>query len=454
MMSDFRETVEAKILYILLTYKKELIQTPESESAFDVIKKHALTWENFKTLSHQLIFKAIQNQISFGLGDINLLNIVEYRPKEFKIFPQQANEFYSLVITLLNTNYAPFSDLEKLVYKLKDYNLNDWWMFYGQKIMSTNFEVNSIVDFGNNFVEEYTSYYNKLMSGISVSINNKDEEIELKKKFDSHLSGVSHDVPVPSVAITNFLKGGWTAPDLIIIGARPSMGKTSFTLAMLFPSSYTHDILLWTLEVTKIQIMNKFASRLTSIPFADIKHGKITAEQYHQIISAYEHIRTQTKMHIVDSSMINNLEELKIHARKLHRQGKLKMIAIDYLQLIKIKENKNTREQEIAYISRELKLLAIDLNVPVIALSQLKRPQEGGRIHMPRLTDLRESGAIEQDADIVAFLHREFYYQDKSIYIPYEQEYITDVIFAKGRDLGTALIKVFNDVLNLTINDI
>lgn len=451
---NLRATIESKIMYVILTYTKELIQTPESESVFEIIKKHHLTFEDFEDLKFQLIMKAVQNQISAGYPQLDFLNLVKYRPKEYKTFPQQANEFYALCVSVTNMNYAPFSDFEKMILKLKEYNLVNWWMINGQSIFSFNSEVNSIMEFGNDFVERYQAFYNKLIGGVGKDEVDNSETHELIKKQNAYLTGVSYDVKIPSKKLTKALKGGWCGPDLIVIGARPSMGKTSFALGLMIPASYTDDIMFWSLEVTKVQIMNKVASHLTGIEYNDIKHGKLNSAQLQNSLAAFDYIKKNMKLHIYDNKKIPFLEQFKAEAIKKHKLGKLKMIVIDYLQMIKSTEKKSTREQEVAHISRELKLLANELNVPIIALAQLKRKdRQGGIVPRPNLEDLRESGAIEQDADIVAFLHRDAYYQDKNLNIPYEQEFITEWIQAKGRDVGTAHVKIFNDVKKFVLHD-
>lgn len=446
---NFRKAVEDKILFILFTYRKEVIAQSTTETAFDIIRKHGLKYEDFADQLNQNLYKSIQNQLYDGLPDVDFLRIVAYRPKEYKVFEQQANQYLSHITALISTNYASFSELDRLIYKLKEFVLIDFWRERSQIILTTNFDETDVVSFGDVVISDYQEKYTRLMSGVMqqhTSMN--DIADDLRRRIQARDNGVIQGVPICLPKFQDFF-GGWRAPDLIIIGARPSMGKTAFILASAWDSAQYSNIVFCTLEMSKRQIINKIAGNLTGVPYNNIENVRLTADQEAQVLGAYERVK-QSKLTIIDIQF-SKVEALKQEARRLHRLGKLDMLVIDYLQLMETEKKHQSREQEVSYISRQLKLLAIELNVPVIALAQVGRACEDRNDKRPMLSDLRESGAIEQDADIVAFLFREAYYFPKDIDIPYETKFKTEFIVAKGRNVGTKTLYFFSDVLNARI---
>lgn len=450
-MSTIRKICEDKILFILFTFKKELIGDKTSETAFDIIRKHGLKWEDFQDPLNQSLYKSIQNQLFNGLPDIDFLSIVQYRPKEYKVFEQQANEYMMHITNLISTNYASFSELDKLIYKLKEFNLKDFWRYNAQIIIGSNFENENIVDFGNKIVSQYQDYYNRLMSGV-LTKNSRSENMgdELERKMALVATGQSVGVHIHMPTFQSFF-GGWSPPDLIIIGARPSMGKTAFILSMAWESAKRNHIAFCTLEMSKNQIKNKVASNLTNIDYNKIERGQITKEELIAVKQAYDHIG-ESKLNVIGQEFMF-IDALKNEARRLHRIGKLDMLVIDYLQLMKTEDKHSSREQAVAQVSRELKLLCVELNIPIIALCQVGRDCENRTNKRPMLSDLRESGSIEQDADVVAFLFREAYYYDKNIDIPYEKKFLTEFIVSKGRNVGTTVLYFMNDVINSRTHD-
>lgn len=210
------------------------------------------------------------------------------------------------------------------------------------------------------------------------------------------------------------ITGGWQKSDLIIIGARPSMGKTAFVVCNMLNAAIRHDIpvALFSLEMSAEQL---FTRMLTSeLDFLDLstdqlRRGKITMIQYQDI---NKHIQPliDSKIFIDDTPGLS-LAKFKSKCHELKRKHDVQMIVIDYLQLMTVDGNKGNREQEVSTISRGLKIIAKELNVPVIALAQLSRNVETrGGDKRPQLSDLRDSGGIEQDADLIAFLYRAEYY--------------------------------------------
>ena len=206
---------------------------------------------------------------------------------------------------------------------------------------------------------------------------------------------------------------GWQPSDLIIIAARPSMGKTAFVLTMArnMCVELKTPVAFFSLEMSSVQLMNRLIVAETQLNSKDLRTGNLTPAQW-------THLESQTvelgrsPLYIDDTPALS-VYEFRSKARRLKTQHDIQLIIIDYLQLMTAStpETRGNREQEVSLISRTLKAIAKELNVPIIALSQLSRNVENrGGSKRPQLSDLRESGAIEQDADVVAFIHRPEYY--------------------------------------------
>ncbi len=232
-------------------------------------------------------------------------------------------------------------------------------------------------------------------------------QIEEASKNTSRFSGV----PSGFTAIDNVTLG-WQPSDLIIIAARPSMGKTAFVLSMARNMAVEQDsgVAFFSLEMSAVQLMMRLIIAETGLPGNDVKSGKLTPEQWRHLESATKPLGA-APLYIDDTPALS-VFEFRSKARRLKIHNEIKVIIIDYLQLMTAnQDSKGNREQEVSFISRTLKAIAKELNVPIIALSQLSRATETrGGSRRPQLSDLRESGAIEQDADIVAFIHRPEYY--------------------------------------------
>lgn len=204
------------------------------------------------------------------------------------------------------------------------------------------------------------------------------------------------------------MTAGLHAGDLIIIAGRPAMGKTALALNIARNSAVEHKIpvAFFSLEMSKEQLAIRLLCMEAKINSHSIRHGYVSKEDWSKLIRA-ANVLQDVPIFIDDSPAISVLE-MKAKARRLKTEMKAGLVVVDYLQLMRGRQTKETnREQEIADISRSLKALAKELDVPVIALSQLNRAVEVRGDKMPRLADLRESGAIEQDADLIIFVHRE-----------------------------------------------
>ena len=227
---------------------------------------------------------------------------------------------------------------------------------------------------------------------------------------------------------------GMQPSDLVLIAARPSMGKTAFVLNiaqyMAFKKNYTAAI--FSLEMSKEQLVNRLFALESQVDSQQLRTGNLSDDDWAKLIEGAGIVGRSNL--IIDDTPGISVAELGSKCRKYKAEKGLDVIMIDYLQLMTGSKRADSRQQEISDISRSLKEIARELQVPVLALSQLSRAVEQRPDHRPMLSDLRESGAIEQDADVVMFLYRDDYYNKDS-----EKKNIAEVIIAKQRNgpIGT-----------------
>ena len=232
----------------------------------------------------------------------------------------------------------------------------------------------------------------------------------------------------------DYKTSGFQPSDLILIAARPSMGKTAFVLNvaqhMAFKEGKT--VAIFSLEMSKEQLVNRLFSLESKVDSQALRTGNLTDEDWAKLIEGAAVVGKSNL--IIDDTPGISIAELRSKCRKFKLEHDLGIIIIDYLQLMSGGKHSESRQQEISEISRSLKAVARELNVPVVALSQLSRAVEQRPDHRPMLSDLRESGAIEQDADVVMFLYRDDYYNKDT-----DKKNIAEVIIAKKRNgpIGT-----------------
>lgn len=230
----------------------------------------------------------------------------------------------------------------------------------------------------------------------------------IEKVKQSQVSGISTGYDA-----LNILTGGFQKSDLIIIAARPGVGKTAFGISLAYNISKSSQkaVGFFSLEMKAEQIVLRLLSQASKIDVSELRKGRYSKEQESNLIKS---LRALASLRIyIDDTPAISLHELRAKARRMILEKQVEIIFVDYLQLMQGPSNAESREREISFISRGLKALAKELDIPIIALAQLNRQVEIRQTKRPMLSDLRESGAIEQDADIVCFLHRpDFYKKD------------------------------------------
>ncbi len=302
---------------------------------------------------------------------------------------------------------------------------------------------NEIIELGYNPTEDVED----IMEGAEKKIFNvmqdknqkgyepiKDVLVESFTKLEELYNRKQHITGVPSGFIgLDYRTSGFHGSELILIAARPAMGKTAFALNIATNAAVRANVpvAIFSLEMSKEQLVNRVLCSEAMVDSNKVRTGKLEEDDWTKLAGAIGPL-SEAEIYIDDTPGIN-ITEIRAKCRKLKLEKNIGMVVIDYLQLIQGSGKRNgSREQEISEISRSLKILAKELDVPVIALSQLSRAAEQRPDHRPMLSDLRESGAIEQDADIVMFLYRDDYYNEDS-----EKKGIAEVILAKHRGGST-----------------
>ena len=268
----------------------------------------------------------------------------------------------------------------------------------------------------------------------------KDVLVESFTKLEELYNRKQHITGVPSgFTDLDYRTAGFHGSELILIAARPAMGKTAFALNIATNAAVKSKVpvAVFSLEMSKEQLVNRILCSESMVDSNKVRTGKLEEDDWTKLAGSIGPL-SEANIYIDDTPGIS-ITEIRAKCRKLKLEKDIGLVVIDYLQLIQGSNNKRngSREQEISEISRSLKILAKELDVPVIALSQLSRAAEQRPDHRPMLSDLRESGAIEQDADIVMFLYRDDYYNQDS-----EKKDIAEVIIAKHRGGSTGTVEL------------
>lgn len=367
--------------------------------------------ECFYVNAHQLIYSAIQ-RLQDKKMEIDLLTVMEELRRSDEL--ELVGGAYALtkITQSVITSAHVITHARVVMQKYIQREL----IRIGGEIVSDSFEdktdVFELLDKAEQDLFEIgNSYLKKDSESIKEILVRTLDEIEEARKQKDDLTGV------PSgFAALDAITGGWQKTDLIILAARPAVGKTAFALNLAMNAALSNKpmgVAVFSLEMGNTQLVKRLLSMVTEVKLEGISRGKM---EDHEMIQLTERMDKLVNAPIyLDDSAGLNIFELRAKCRRLKVKHDIQMVVIDYLQLMNGgNESKNgNREQEISKISRELKGLAKELNIPIIALSQLSRAVEtrsGDKGKIPQLSDLRESGAIEQDADMVLFIYRPEYH--------------------------------------------
>lgn len=391
------------------------------KNSFDIVCEY-LTPESFYSEKHQIVFETIW-EMRQNLIAVDVLTVVEYLTQKQKL-EEVGGPFF---ITNLTTKVASSA------------HLDEWCKIVQEKFLLRSLAAISGVIYNDCYSpqtdvfdlmdETQTKIFNLSTINIKEQYSAADDisisviaDLEKQMRRKTFLTGV------PSGYSTiDYETAGWQKTDLIILAARPSVGKSMFAINLAVNAALSgNPVGVFSLEMSKEQIMQRVMSNLTDFPLEKIRTGQMMADEFSQFINRWN---TNHKIPIyIDDTGGMSLFELRAKARRMVQRHKVQIIIVDYLQLLTDRQKGQSREQEVSAVARALKAMAKDLRVPVIALSQLSRNIEQRKGGEPQLSDLRESGAIEQDADIVAFIVRPDYQE-----IGGEEKEEVSILFKKHR---------------------
>lgn len=388
--------------------------------------------EDFYREDHKEIYKAILDLFDAG-NPIDIISVKEQLRLRGTLDEVGGIEYLSNLVDIVPTTvnvryYAQIVEEKSLLRKL---------IRASNEIINLGFEaseeVSTIMDIAQKKIFD-------IIQGRTVQgyFSIKEILLETFNRLEKLYNSKSHIIGVPTGFIDIDNKTSGLHPsDLILIAARPAMGKTSFALNIAQYAAIHERIpvAIFSLEMSRDQLVNRMLCSEAMIDSQKIRTGKLDEEDWLKIASVLGPL-SEAPIYIDDTPGLSVLE-IGAKCRRLKLEKNIGLVVIDYLQLMQARHKAENRQQEISEISRSLKILAKEINVPIIAVSQLSRAPETRSDHRPVLSDLRESGAIEQDADLVMFLYRDEYYHPET-----EKKNIAEVIIAKHRNGSTGVVEL------------
>lgn len=407
--------------------------------------------DDFYLDSHRILFEAMQN-IYADNSPVDVTTLTSYLIDK-KLLDKTGGVEYLLE---LSESVPTTSHSEHYLKRLNEKALLRRLIKESTEIIEKAYgDVENINDFIGEVEKDFLNVTRDRNAGefqnVKSVIQKVTDRLVMLQKADGKISGVKTGYYDLDKLTSGFQKG-----DLIILAARPSVGKTAFALNVAYNVSYKSDeaVAIFSLEMPAEQLIQRIICSAGSLKAESLRSGSILKESSERYYAAADKV-SKCNLYIDDTPGIR-IGEIAAKCRRLKREQGLKMIVIDYLQLISGPANsRESRQQEVSDISRQLKMIARELEVPVLALSQLSRSVEKRDNKRPVLSDLRESGAIEQDADIVSFIHREDYQDPKK---EAETQGATDIIIAKHRngalaDIRLVFLKQFSKFANPARSD-
>ena len=373
----------------------------------------------------------------------DLKNVINLRPSNYRNPENVADRmgFDLNVITMVNKgNFQTQSNFEQKLWVLKQYVLMDYWNDMAKEILSKQWDFRDYITVSDNIINGYNLLFEKMTRSFVKQDSVVDQE---RAKYQLKKAGGVVTVPSGIVPVDSFT-GGWVNGEMIIVAGRPGMGKTTMALIMAMNAAFLYGkkVLYCSREMPKVQLMNKVLAYQLKLDYKRVKAQDYDDETMEQVFKYYAFLESdKCPLTFTDPREVYTVSQVDAKIKQLQPD----VVYIDYLQLMTIesgiKIKAGNREQEISYISNSFKQMAIKYNIPIIPLSQLSRAVESRAIKRPQLSDLRESGSIEQDADIVIFLYRDAYYKTvEGRPVSDSEQWLMEMKFAKGRDLGTKTI--------------
>lgn len=416
-----------------------MIQSPKAcESALTMLKDQDFTIKN-----NQIVFQTIVELFKNNTG-IDIPTISDALVKKNALEKVGGLDFLSYLIQNYISDANVKEHINILVERTTKRQLGQALKKINQDLQGDKKITDILSDAENEIVQVSNERNSEELLPIASSIDDVVQKIEQLQKSNQTLTGVTS-----GINNLDALTSGFQSGDFIILAARPSMGKTALALNFALNAAESFKkpdeaVLIFSLEMPKDQLITRMISSQGNFDAHKLRNKfKFTRDDWRRVSSTAEQLKQKTI--IIDDSPGLRILELQTKLRKLVREYKIKLVIIDYLQLLTSSSNSESRQQEVANISRSLKISARELGVPIICLSQLSRLVERREEKRPLMSDLRESGAIEQDADLIMFLYRDDYYKEKNNEADEVKEvqdnHLAEIIISKHRNGPTG--KVF-----------
>lgn len=367
-----------------------------------------LNEEDFYRDGHKVIFKAIREMFSQDMA-VDLVTLLEYL-KSTDMLDKAGGVTY---ISEISSSVITTANLEAYIKIVEDKSLLRKLIKSSTSIIEESYnkqnKVDDVLDFAQKKIFDLAE---KQGSNDYEALSNVLERgfLEIERLFNNKgsITGVGSGIRDLDAKTSGFQKG-----DMVLIAARPSMGKTTFSLNIAENAALREgkSVVIFSLEMSKEQLAYKLLCSEANVDMLKLRTGNLDDDDWERIARATGPL-SKAKIYIDDTAGLSVME-MRSKCRKIKMEHGIDMILIDYLQLMSGSSGSESRQQEVSEISRSIKALAKEMECPVIALSQLSRAPEQRADHRPMLSDLRESGSIEQDADVVMFLYRDEYYKDR-----------------------------------------
>ncbi len=382
--------------------------------------------------AHRKIYRAIVELYS-AHKNVDLVTLSDKLKNDGQLEEVGGVSYISEIIDFVPTS----ANVEYYANIVKEKGLLRKLIHNATKIITESYQasgnVDEVVDCAERLIFEVAELRQRQQSiHIKELVKSSIETLDKLYQRKEHITGI----PTGFEKI-DYMTSGLQKSDLIILAGRPSMGKSSFAVSIGENAAMKHNVgvAYFSLEMSKEQLVQRMLCSLARIDAHKLRSGFLSPSDWPKLTAAAGKL-SESKIFIDDTPAISSLE-LRAKARRLKANNDIGLLILDYLQLMRGPSKSDSRQQEISEISRSLKALARELDIPVIALSQLSRQVENRQDHRPQLSDLRESGAIEQDADLVALLMREEYYNPTE-----ENAGIAEVIIAKQRNGPVGTVKL------------
>ena len=391
-----------------------------------------LNEEDFYRDGHKVIFKAIREMFSKDMA-VDLVTLLEYLKSTDKLEKAGGVTYISEVSSSVITT----ANLEAYISIVEDKSTLRKLIRSATSIIEESYNkqdrVDEVLDLAQKKIFDLAE---KQGSNDYEPLSNVLERgfLEIERLFNNKgsITGVGSGIRDLDAKTSGFQKG-----DMVLIAARPSMGKTTFSLNIAENAALREgkSVVIFSLEMSKEQLAYKLLCSEANVDMLKLRTGNLDDDDWERIARATGPL-SKAKIYIDDTAGLSVME-MRSKCRKIKMEHGIDMILIDYLQLMSGSSGSESRQQEVSEISRSIKALAKEMECPVIALSQLSRAPEQRADHIPMLSDLRESGSIEQDADVVMFLYRDEYYNKET-----EDKNIGECIIAKQRNGPVGTVKM------------